>query len=555
MKKYYQLIRSVAWAAGIFSLIICLLMIANYVQTLSVDPLESPALDKLIKQLDENPKNETLRHEIRALDLLARKAYFTSIWQLEVGGYLLLCGIIIALAAAKIAANIKKELPNPKTQGETKMQWLEDSKARRITMIAGGVILVLAVISGFLARNDLKNDSVFAASAAYPSIDEIQQNWPGFRGPWGNGHAFVKSIPTEWDGESGKNILWKTEVPKKGFNSPIVWEDKVFLAGGNKKVREVYCFSAKDGKILWQKPVPQLPGSTSEEVDIDEGTTYAAPTMTTNGKSIFAVFPTGELVCFSINGDFLWGQNLGVPDNHYGHSSSLIMHENLLFVQIDDASKPRLMAFDISNGKFAWEAKRDAMSWSSPILVNTGKRMELILTNSKNVTSYEPSSGKVLWTQECLSGEVGPSAAYADGMVFAVNEYAQGSGIKINSDGSSEIAWTIYDNLPNTSSPAATDKFMLMATADGYLSCLEAKTGEVIWEQEFDYGFYGSPIIIGDLVYLNDLKGITHIFKLADKYEAVAGNKLGEGTSTTLAFSKGRIFIHSDKHLFCIGTN
>jgi outer membrane protein assembly factor BamB len=537
-------------------LIICLLLIANYFQTQSIDPLNSPALDKLIRQLDENPQNDALRSEIRALDLLARKAYFTSIWQIEVGGYLLLCGVIIMLAALKIASNLKKQLPNPKEKGEMENQWLSDVLARRVTIISGLVILVFAILAGILARNDLRDDSAFANVAAFASKEEIEQNWPAFRGPWGNGHAFVKNVPTKWNGKTSENIIWKTEVPRQGYNSPIVWKDKVFLSGGDKKVREVYCFSTDDGRILWQKPVPQLPGSTGEEIEVDEGTGYAAPTMTTNGRSVFAIFATGELVCFNINGEFLWGQNLGVPENHYGHSSSLIVHENLLFVQIDDSKDPRVMAFEIANGKLSWEGKREAMSWASPILVNTGKRMELILANSKNVNSYDPASGKKLWEIECLSGEVGPSAVYSDGMVFAANEYAQGVGIKINSDGTAKTAWIYYDDLPNTSSPVATEKYLLLATSDAYLSCLNAKTGEMIWEHEFDYGCYCSPLVAGDLVYLVDLKGITHVFKLGgNKYEAVADNELSEGSSCTPAIVDGRIYIHGDKHLFCIGTN
>jgi len=554
IQTYYKLIRGLAVIAAAFSLVVCVLMIANYFQTKAIDPLNSPALQKLIAKLDANPNDTALREEIRALDLLARKAYFTSLWQLRMGGYFLLWGIIILLIALKTLSSLRQKLPNPKEFDEKEDFWKLNTLTRNAIAIGGVAILGLALILGILSHSELSADNPFETATDFFPIEELEKHWTNFRGPGGNGHAHYTHAPTSWNGETGEGILWKVPVPKPGYSSPVVWENRIFLTGGDKQAREVYCFDAKSGKMLWQKPVINIPGSTGA-VTVDEGTGFAAPTTATDGKRVCAIFPTGDLICFDRAGNQLWGYNLGVPDNHYGHASSLIIYQDLLFVQYDQNKNSKLLALQTATGKTIWEVKRGAISWSSPICVNTGSRMELILTNSRSVDSYDPKTGEKLWNQNCLGGEVGPSAAYADGMVFAANEYAQGVGIRINPSNaasSSEIVWTYDDALPNTSSPVATAEYVFLATSDGLVSCLDAKKGTLLWEQEFDDGFYASPIIVDNRVYALDLKGVMHIFKLDKAYESLGEPKLGEDSSCTPAFLDGRIYVRGEKHLYCI---
>ena len=111
-------------------------------------------------------------------------------------------------------------------------------------------------------------------------------------------------------------------------------------------------------------------------------TGVAAPTMTTNGRFVAAIFATGDLVCLTMDGKRVWAKNLGVPHNHYGHASSLISDDRRLYVQYDQAEGARLIAYEFESGAIAWEVERGVISWASPILVDNNGRRELILVNS-----------------------------------------------------------------------------------------------------------------------------------------------------------------------------
>jgi len=150
-----------------------------------------------------------------------------------------------------------------------------------------------------------------------------------------------------------------------------------------------------------------------------------------------------------------------------------------------------------------------------------------------------------------MMGEIAPSLAYADGMVFAVNDYARLVGIKLSE--TPEIAWEYIDDLSEVSSPLATKDYLFMAASYGALSCFDSKTGERLWIEDFRDGFYSSPVLVGENVFLMDFTGVIIIFKADREYQLVARNELGEGAVTIPAFMHNRIYIRGDEHLFCIG--
>jgi outer membrane protein assembly factor BamB len=281
---------------------------------------------------------------------------------------------------------------------------------------------------------------------------------------------------------------------------------------------------------------------------------WAAPTVTTNGQHVAAIFATGELVAVSMEGERAWARHLGVPKNDYGHASSLMSHKGLLFVQYDQAADPKLMAFDLASGEPVWQAKRDAASWSSPILVDNKGRMELILTNSRSVDGYDPLTGARLWHVECLGGEVASSAAYSDGIVFVSSETTGVAAVDIGGHSPQpKVLWRWDDALPDASSPLAKDGHVIVPTAFGVVSCLDAKTGKLRWEKEFDRGFWSSPILVGDRVYLIDLSGVMQVFKLGGEFELLAASEIGEEAYATPAVVGDRIYIRGLGRLFCVG--
>jgi formylglycine-generating enzyme required for sulfatase activity len=228
---------------------------------------------------------------------------------------------------------------------------------------------------GFRVLLEVKNPGTVKKADGELFSEACWKNWPRFRGPDGNGIARVRNAPLQWDGESGKGILWKVKIPEPdaGYSSPIVWGNKVIVTGGSEKVRKVFCFDAdKQGKELWSYKVEGIPGSPKKSPEVFNEYMHAASTPATDGERVYAVFATGDLVCLDLEkGTQVWAKNLGVPENMHGHASSLLVWDKKLIVPFENETNPLVLCLDARSGKEVWSAKRSDVSWSSPILVNT----------------------------------------------------------------------------------------------------------------------------------------------------------------------------------------
>ena len=588
-----KFLRLMAVVSGFFSILLCILIIINFIQLKRTDPLNTPALASIQERFIKDPGNTALQQDIRQLDLLARKAFFTSQRQIRSGGYLLFASLLLLVICVKSLELIIPKIPSVLAAGPEN-PWRRRKIQRRGVIIAGICLVTFTLLlawithqmliptaeittlnatasrinsnpegpekqtsvastasdSGNLQGNPGTNNITFAEG--FPAQQEIQSNFPSFRGPGGNGIAFQKNIPVSWDGASGKNVRWKTEIPLPGYNSPIIWRDKIFLSGARENKREVYCLDATNGKIRWTADLPKIPGSPGQSPKVTAETGLAAPTLTTDGRRIYAIFANGDLAALDFDGKIIWTKNLGLPKNHYGHSSSLIMYRDLLIIQYDQSGSARVMAFTGETGDKVWETSRNVkVSWASPVLVNTGNRMELLLAAEPDVASYDPATGKELWKLACISGEVGPSVTYANGMVFSINEYSKLAAIRLGQIPS--LAWEDNEYLSDVPSPVAINDIVIVVTSYGVVVCYDAATGKKHWLKELDKSVYSSPMIADGKIYVLDKLGTMHILRADKTLTLVGESSLGEGSVCTPAFGEGRIYIRGDKHLFCIG--
>ena len=475
-EKTLRLLHSIAFASAMLAFVLCILILVNYFQVKSSDPLNSPVMKTLVEKYKSNPDDEQLKAEISELDLLARKAFFTNQWQIRTGGYLLLFSVLIIIICLKAAELMTAKIPEiPGTT--TGNIWILKKINRKWVAYSGIFLVCISMLLAILTHSELgktldksgketdstsksiqtatkndnslvmadslsKTDSIPASGQdssslkqsmdGYPSLKEINVNFPAFRGPGSNGVVFQTGFPKNWNGLSGKNVKWKTSVPLPGYNSPVVWNDRIFLSGATAAKREIYCFDFNSGKILWQTVVDKIPGSSATAPKVSSETGFAAPTLTTDGRRVYAIFANGDLIALDFEGEKVWAKNLGLPRNHYGHSSSLAMYRDLLIVQFDQSGSTNIMAFAGKTGEQVWKTSRDVkISLSSPIIVNTGKQTEVMLVAEPFVISYNPSTGKELWRFNCISGEVGPSLAYADGVVYSVNDYSKLAAVQL----------------------------------------------------------------------------------------------------------------------------
>jgi len=555
-EKDISILRVVSQISMGFALLVAMTMIFTFVQLKIMKPLDSPILTSVKEQYDKDPAEGVKAEQIRAMDLMARKAYFTSRWQVETGSYLLLAGIIVFVLCQRIIADNEK--PSPVLADAKPDAEAGRTSNRKFIITAVTLIFITAVVSSFLLRaslpdlsrkshvSDAKEES---GTRNMPAPDK--NNWPSFRGQDSRGIAGGTDFPSEWDGASGKNIGWKIEVPGKGKSSPVVWGDKLFITGARDRICEVYCIDKAIGKILWTGMASDIAGEPSVLPKSDPEAGLAVSTVTTNGKAVYAVFANGNLVSFDMDGNKKWAKNIGVPETSYGYSSSLLIYKNNLLVQFDSNAKISLMAFDLESGDQKWETLRTGRAvWSSPVLASFNGTPELIINGNPAVSSYDPATGKALWQMECMSGDVAPSVAVNSTMTYAVTDYAKLVAIKPGN--TPIIIWEDNTYTPDVSSPVATDKFLFLSTGNGDAVCYNAVKGDTAWTHYFQNPFYASPIIADGKVYFLDRDGIMHIVNADAQFKLIAESSLGEATDCSPAFSDKHIFIRGKKNLYCI---
>ncbi|MBO7050673.1 MAG: PQQ-like beta-propeller repeat protein, partial [Bacteroidaceae bacterium] len=374
--------------------------------------------------------------------------------------------------------------------------------------------------------------------------------WPSFRGPNASARSTVRGIPTSWDLTSGSNIAWKTQVPKQGYNSPVIHSGNIFLTGADEDSRELYCFDLASGQLRWTAKADGIAGSPSTMPSVNDDTGLAASTVATNGDQVCAIFATGDLLCTDMEGKRLWAKNLGVPDNHYGFASSLIISGNRLIVQYDNNDKAQLICLDTRNGNQLWaKTRKDRIAWSSPIIAQAAGQQAVIVMGNPAITAYSLSNGTELWRVECMSGEVGASPCASDGIVFGASEYATVAAID-SKDGT--VLWESDECMPECSSPVATKDMLYVATSYGAVCAYNATNGEVIKQHELDTPFYSSPVIADGKIWLFSNSGKCYIFSTGADFELITSFETGEQTFATPAFTDGMMVIRSEKSLYVV---
>ena len=604
MKKV--IFRNIAIVSAIFTVSFSVMLIANYFQIKDVNPLQTEVAETLKQLNDGNANNPMLQEQIRQLDLLARKAYFVSFNRLMTGVYILLGMLAVFFVCTHFYFSGNKDVPDKDIDPID--EWAVKTKARKYVIggalgLAATALVFVALSSKSLTPNSSpleRGESVITKAeenqttetdlfpdtssqnlspdpspqesgesavsetqetaatetpevstvekVARPVVSKVTHN--AFRGNNSDGISLAKGVPVKWDLNGGVNIAWKRDIPRKGYNSPLINGNRVFFTGADEHTRELYCYDLTTGDKLWSLVAANIPGSPERLPETAEDTGLAASSAATNGKQVCAIFATGDLICADMDGKKLWAKNLGIPDNHYGYAASLLTFGDLLIIQYDNQKSARVIALDIATGAERWSKSRpDKISWCSPVITYINNAPQLVLMGTPSITAYNPGNGEQLWRVECLTGEVGASACSANGVVYGASEYSR--LIAINAaDGS--VLWENIDFLPEVSSPVATKDNIYMATGYGMAISFDTQTGTVRKEHELGEGFYSSPIIADGKVFLFNTDGKVHIFSADDEFRLLDSFETGEQTFATPAFTDGKIVVRTNKSIYCV---
>jgi outer membrane protein assembly factor BamB len=568
----YQLATRIAAVAAVVAIVVCALLFYDYVQRLRKDPLDSPTYKTLTDALAQHPTDEPLKQQVRELDQRLRYEYFRQRAFTDVGALLLTVAVLTFLFSARAAATLHRRMPLPTVQlgpsQDREAAWTRIARwavaATCAVMVAAAVTLVLSVKSPLPENSEEPATSQNLPPEVGSSQDdpELAKAWPYFRGPGGRGISAYANVPDAWDVPKGKGVVWKTPVPLPGNNSPVVWGKRVFLSGADEHRREVYCFDADSGKLVWRESVPGTPQSNAKPPEVFPATGFASPTTATDGRRVFAIFANGDLAAFTVAGKPAWAKSLGIPENTYGYASSLTTYKDMLLVQFDQGSgktsRSKLLAFDSATGKPVWQVNRPVPnSWSSPIVGRVGGCDQLITCGDPWVIAYNPADGSEIWRVKCLKIDVAPSPVFAEGRVFAASEKSVLSAIRADGHGdvtATHVLWKGTDGLPDTCSPLATREFVFLLTSDGTLTCYDAAKGSVLWAEEFGEDCAASPGLAGNRLYIIARSGKAWVVEPSrEKCRRVAECNLGEECVTSPAFQDGRIYLRGEKHIFCLG--
>lgn len=383
-----------------------------------------------------------------------------------------------------------------------------------------------------------------------------ERQWPRFRGPWGQGRTDEQPLPTEWS--TTKNIVWKAAIPGRGNSSPVIWNDCIFLtsSGTEGAERQLHCLSRKDGRLVWSRGVPQH----EVEPQVREKNGFASSTPITDGERVIAFFGCGGILCCDFSGKQLWHHPLPGFDTTWGTASSpALYHDTLILIQDQNRAASLFIALDKRTGELLWKHERPkAMGWATPLIVHVGDHDEMLYAGGTRLAGYDPASGRELWTLSGTTVEVVPTVVVGKDLIYSASG-RQGPTLGVRPGGAGDVtgthlAWRAVRGGPHVPTPIYVDGRLYTVNDTGIATCLEAQTGEQVWQGRIRDKFSASPIASRGLMYFCSETGVTFVLRAGDKFEIVAENDLGSPILASPAGLEGKLYIRTDEALYCIGT-
>lgn len=387
------------------------------------------------------------------------------------------------------------------------------------------------------------------------------ENWPGWRGPGHDGVSPEKGLPAHWS--ATENVRWKAELPGAGVSTPVVWGARVFVTASDGRLGDrlhLLCFHRDSGKELWHT---RFFGSAASEGQFAPGG-MAVPTPATDGKRVFALFGTGDLVCVDADGRPVWvrslAQEYGPFRNRWGMAASPTLAGNLLVVQVDHAGASYLLGVEAVTGATRWWTRRDAsVNWSSPLPVKVGKNTQIVSAGTYALRGYAADTGDELWSVQGLQMQCIPTPVASGGCLF-VTGGRDSSALSVRLDSSARgdltkthVTWKARcgTNIP---SPLVLDGYCYCVEDSGFANCLKTDGGENVWRERLGGGKYSASPVAGDgKVYFASESGRVTVVRAGPKFEVLARNDIGELVVASPALSQGCLFLRGDRHLYCIG--
>lgn len=404
------------------------------------------------------------------------------------------------------------------------------------------------------------------------------ENWPQFRGPTGQGVSTEKNLPIAWS--AAEHVAWKTPIPGVGWSSPIVWGDRVFVTAARDQgvSCHVVCLDRDSGKILWDVEVFKQTPSRKEGKN-----SYATPTPATDGQRVYAFFGSGGAAALDFTGKIIWTYTKDAFYSQHGLGASPILYKDLLLMPWDHSIKggpePRIgwqipwdksyvLALDKNTGKERYKAMRgmSRIGHMTPKIVQVDGRPQLVSAAGDIIEGFEPETGKRIWWVYTGGEGVVPSPVIGDGLVISssgfptpVNNqpiHAALRAFRMGGKGDvtkTNFVWEQRKFVPMIPSVLLADHLIYSVKEDGMACCLNESDGKIIWKQRLEGSYSASPLWAGGKVYFLSDDGDTTVIEAGRTFKQLSYNELHEPCQASIAVSEGKLFIRTQKNLWCIG--
>jgi outer membrane protein assembly factor BamB len=396
-------------------------------------------------------------------------------------------------------------------------------------------------------------------------------DWPGFRGPHGNGITEESKAPVEWN--ATKNIKWKSPLARAGNGSPIVSNGRVFVTSAEDadgKQRSLYCFDRKSGEQLWVKTADY-----GKKMPTHKTNPYCGSTPAANGERVVVWESSAGLHCYDFEGKKVWSRDLGEFRHIWGYGSSPVIYDDKVILQSGPGERVFIGAYDLKDGKTVWEtdephkgdgSKNEAGkymgSWCTPIVSNVGGKDQIICNMPTRVVAYAPSDGGIIWSCDGIRHDRGDlaysSPIIADGICVSIGGYG-GPGLGIRLGGTGDVTekgrlWRNERQPQSIGSGVFIDGYIYRPNDhEKAIECLDPESGKVLWSDRGAGAIWGSIVSAAGRCYVTSRGGATLVFKPGpEKCEILGKNLLNESSNSTPAISNGEIFIRTFEHLYCI---
>ncbi len=415
-------------------------------------------------------------------------------------------------------------------------------------------------------------------------------NWPQFRSAKSLGVADDPNLPDTWS--TTENVAWKVEVPGRGWASPIVWGDRVFLTTvisedkyeevkkglyfGGERLKppaavhhwKVYALDFNTGKILWER----LAHKGMPETSIHIKNSYASETPVTDGERVYAYFGGLGVFCYDLDGKELWSKRLKPAKTRFGWgtAASPVVYKGRLYLVNDNEDESYLLALDAGTGKEVWRVSRDEKSnWATPYVWQNDERTELVIPATGKVRSYD-LNGQLLWEFEGMSNIAIPTPFVAHGLlyissgyvldrrfkpVYALRPGAKGDITLKEGETSNEfIVWFNRLAGPYNPSPLVYGDALYVLYDQGFLAAFDARTGKEIYEkQRLGAGaFTVSPWAYNGKIFCLSEDGATFVIQAGKEFKVVGRNNLDELCMATPALVRGSLLLRTETKLYRI---